>query len=98
MNFWKRFLLQSRKDKLLQSFNDYLGGYEYKGPKSLDYKENFHVSLDYELPMNATPTTKEFVSFAKEYSRQPCETKGNGSLTGMYLVSIQPCFVRVFLR
>ena len=67
MGFWKKFLFQPSKDKLLQPFDDYLGGYEYRGPKSLDYKENFHISLDYELPDNATQITKEFVSFAKEY-------------------------------
>jgi isopenicillin N synthase-like dioxygenase len=43
---WIEFYNQPLEHKKTFVFNEY-GGYEYKGPESLDFKENFHFSLEY---------------------------------------------------
>lgn len=76
MNGWNAFCEQSLAHKSLFTYSE-IGGYEYKGPESLDYKENFHVSLEY-LESIANKDSilsgidKEFFAAANEFLRT-CE-------------------------
>lgn len=66
--YWRLFYEQPLSEKEKHIFSDYVGGYEYKGPESLDYKENFHLSLKYKIPENSTSLVDfAFLTSAKKF-------------------------------
>ncbi len=67
-SLWQEFLAQPLEVKQRHAFaND--NGYEYKGPDNPDYKENFHLSLGYELPEASTDIDKAFIAIGKSILR-----------------------------
>jgi hypothetical protein len=67
VDLWRQFRFQEMSLKRTHVFDDKRGGYEYKDPESLDFKENFHISLSYQLPKTATLIDKLFVEKSKEF-------------------------------
>lgn len=67
---WRLFYGQHLSVKQKHLFHDLIGGYEYKGPESLDFKENFHLSLDYLCPDNLTDSLNgEFLRLGQQLIR-----------------------------
>ncbi len=68
LKLWKAFCEQNLKHKQQYTFAR-PGGYEYKGPTEKDYKENFHISLNYDHSLDDTFVSKtdtDFFSHAKK--------------------------------
>lgn len=59
---WTLFRRQLLTLKTRHVFSDELGGYEFKDVDSPDYKENFHITLEYEIPKNSTSTDGQLVT------------------------------------
>lgn len=62
---WDVFCLQKQERKESHIFTK-TGGYEYKGPEQADHKENFHLTLEYELSLFSTDTDFEFIDAGKK--------------------------------
>lgn len=62
---WQEFCSQPMAVKRNHSFG-FAGGYEYKDENNLDYKEDFHVSLRYLIPANATDIDRKYINSGKE--------------------------------
>lgn len=65
--YWKAFCSQSDEEKLRHVFTEEIGGYELKIHPGSEYKENFHVSLAYKIPENASLTSRIFIEHAQEF-------------------------------
>ncbi len=67
---WTAFYMQPIKQKEIHHFSEYGGGYEYKGPESRDYKENFHISLKYAIPNKASAVDVTMIYTAQTVIRE----------------------------
>lgn len=67
VEYLRLFYEQPLAKKQKHIFSDYIGGYEYRGPESLDFKENFHLSLGYNIPEDTKNSTSlNFLKFGKK--------------------------------
>lgn len=67
-NLWEMFCNQNLEHKQ-QYIYTRTGGYEYKDPEEKDYKENFHISLNYDhkLPLDKlSEVDKDFFHYGKK--------------------------------
>lgn len=67
VNLWHSFRSQPLAHRETHIYDEQKGGYEYKKLGSVDYKENFHVSLMYDWGPNATPIDKIFIQKSKDF-------------------------------
>jgi isopenicillin N synthase-like dioxygenase len=64
---WRYFVKQDMNEKLLHAYGGPQGnGYEYRGTEYPDYKETFHLSLPYTLPVGASAVDRSMVDTGKE--------------------------------
>lgn len=62
---WQMFYTQPMRHRLIHTFDDYLGGYEYNGPEKRDHKQIFHITSEYELPKKSSLVDIELVMTGK---------------------------------
>lgn len=67
---WHWFYEQPHFEKSRHPFQDYIGGYEFKGEGSLDYKENFHYSLKYQIPLTGSSINVAFLKSNEQVIRE----------------------------